>query len=138
MKKGPRFILPALVALFSSLNCAHGTPISYIIQIVADNDFALFAGTDDSVTRLIYQNDESWPGQIAAASAQSFTLLPDETTFYLLGMGGGGDKNISGTLNGIDITSIPVQMSSDLSSQLTGYDLDLVAAGTYNASLADV
>jgi hypothetical protein len=138
MKKSIRFAFPAIVALFAGVNCAHGSPISYTIQIVADNDFAVFAGTDDSVTSLIYQNNVSWPDQIAAASSQSFTLLPDQTTFYLLGMGGGGDENISGTVNGVDITSIPVMMSSDLSSQLTGYDLDLVAAGTYSASLADV
>jgi hypothetical protein len=138
MKKDLRFAFPAIVALFAGVNCAHGSPISYTIQIVADNDFAVFAGTDDNVINLIYQNDVSWPDQIAAASSQSFTLLPGETTFYLLGMGGGGEENISGTVNGVDITSIPVLMSSDLSSQLTGYDLDSVGAGTYNASLADV
>jgi hypothetical protein len=98
----------------------------------------VFAGTDNTVTSLIYQNDASWPAQIAAASSQSFTLQPGESTFYLLGMGGGGEENISGTINGVDITSISVLMSSDLSSNLTGYDLGLVAAGTYNASLTDV
>jgi hypothetical protein len=138
MKKSLRFAFPAIVMVFAGVNCAHGGPISYTIQIVADNDFAVFAGTGDSVTSLVYQNNVSWPSQIAAASSQSFTLQPDQTTFYVLGMGGGGEENISGTVNGVDMTSIPVQMSSDLSSQLTGYNLSAVAAGTYNASLADV
>jgi hypothetical protein len=128
----------AAIALLAGVNCAQGSTISYTIQLVADNDFAVFAGTANSITSLIYQNDVSWPSQISAASSQSFTLQPDETTFYVLGMGGGGQENISGTLNGVDITNIPVLMSSDLSKLLSGYDLNAVAGGTYSASLADV
>jgi hypothetical protein len=128
-----------MVALLLGANCAHGS-IIYTLQIVADNDWALFGGTATSVTSLIYQNNAGWPGQISAASSQTFSLQPGETVFYLLGMGGGGQENISGTVNGVDITSpsVHVLMSSDLSSQLTGYDLGAVAAGTYDASLADV
>jgi hypothetical protein len=138
VKKVLSFAFPAIAALFAAVNCAQGSPISYTIQIVADNDFAVFTGTTSSVSRLIYQNNVSWPGQIAAASLQSFTLLPKETTFYLLGMGGGGQENISGTVNGVDITSIPVLMSSDLSSMLTGYNLPAVADGSYSPTLTDV
>ena len=105
---------------------------------MADNDFAVFTGTTSGVTRLIYQNNVGWPSQISAASSQSFTLLPKETTFYLLGMGGEGQENISGTVNGVDITSIPVLMSSDLSTMLTGYNLPAVAAGTYSPTVTDV
>jgi hypothetical protein len=138
MKKSLRFAFPAMVAVFAGVNCAHGGPISYGIQLVADNDFAVFAGTADSVSSLIYQNNVAWPTQIAAASSQLFTLQPDQTTFFVLGMGGGGEENISGTVNGVDMTSIPVLMSSNLSTQLSNYNLTTVAAGTYNASLADV
>src|SRR4051794_33930856 len=109
-----KFMFAVSVTLLTLVNCAHAGPL-YTIKIVADNDFALFAGTDTAVTRLIYQNDEAWPTQIAVASSLNFSLLPAETTFYLLGMGGGGEENISGTLNNVDITSISVLMSSDLS-----------------------
>ena len=36
----------------------------------------------------------------------SFDLQNGETTFYVLGMGGGGQENISGTVNDVDITTI--------------------------------
>jgi hypothetical protein len=59
-------------------------------------------------------------------------------------MGGGGVENISGTINGIDMTSLSdVSMSSDLAPYLTGYLSEgfadpSVADGSYDASLADV
>ena len=113
------------------------------MQIVADNDFAVFAGTSSSVTELLYQNDYSWPDQINNLSTLSFDLQNGETTFYLLGMGGGGQENISGTVNGVDITTIgDVLMSSDIGPSLTGYEAQssggTVADGTFDASLTDV
>jgi hypothetical protein len=119
---------------------------SFSMQIIADNDFAVFGGTATSITSLIYQNDFSWPDQLDNLSTFSFDLQPGQTTFYLLGMGGGGTENISGTINDTDITSINVSMSSDLSSYLSGYFIsdgdggttDAAADGTYDASLADV
>jgi hypothetical protein len=58
-------------------------------------------------------------------------------------MGAGGREDISGTVNGVDLTSISVSMSSEISSYQTGYvsavgygsSLD---NGTYTPSLADV
>ena len=49
------------------------------------------------------------------------------------------EENISGLVNGVNMTdpSVSVSMSSDLSTSLAGYPSG-VAAGTYNASLADV
>ncbi len=111
---------------------------SFSMQIIADNDFAVFGGTATSVNDLIYQNDAGWPDQLNNLSTITFDLQPGDTTFYLLGMGGGGQENISGTVNGVDITTINVSMSSDLSPYLAGYDLGAVAAGTYDASLSDV
>jgi hypothetical protein len=113
------------------------------MQIVADNDFAVFAGTSNSVTELLYQNNYSWPDQIANLSTLSFDLQNGETTFYLLGMGGGGEENISGTINGVDITTISdILMSSDMGPDLTGYEAQsnggTVADGTFDASLSDV
>lgn len=113
------------------------------MQIVADNDFAVFAGTSSGVTELLYQNDYSWPDQIDNLSTLSFDLQNGETTFYLLGMGGGGEENISGTVNGVDITTIgDVAMSSDLGPYLTDFETQsdggTVADGTFDASLTDV
>jgi hypothetical protein len=117
---------------------AHAT--SFTMEIVADNDFAVFGGTKTSVTSLLYQNDAGWPDQIANLSSFSFSLQPGQTTFYLLGMGGGGNENISGTINGVDIATIPVQMSSALDDYLTDWATSsgAVADGSYNASLTDV
>jgi hypothetical protein len=139
MKKlfGKYFELAAMgTALFAGIAAAQGQ--SFSVQIIADNDFALFGGTATSVNDLIYQNDVGWPDQLNNLSTITFDLPPGDTTFYLLGMGGGGEENISGTVNGVDITTIDVSMSSDLSPYLTGYDLSAVAAGTYSADLFDV
>ena len=111
---------------------------SFSVQIIADNDFALFGGTASSVNDLIYQNDVSWPAQLDNLATISFDLQPGDTTFYLLGMGCGGEENISGTVNGVDLTTINVSMSSDLSPYLAGYDLGPVADGSYSADLFDV
>jgi len=129
------------VALSAGATVAHGQ--SFSMEIVADNDFAVFAGTSSSVTELLYQNDYSWPDQINNLSTLSFDLQNGETTFYLLGMGGGGEENISGTVNGVDITTIgDVLMSSDIGPSLTGYEAQssggTVADGTFDASLTDV
>jgi hypothetical protein len=120
---------------------AHGQ--SFSMQIVADNDFAVFAGTSSGVTEILYQNDYSWPDQIDNLSTLSFDLQNGETTFYVLGMGGGGEENISGTVNGVDITTIgDVAMSSDLGPYLTDFETQsdggTVADGTFDASLTDV
>jgi hypothetical protein len=118
--------------------------VNYNLKIVADNDFALFAGTPTSVTRLLYQNNVSWGSQITAASTVTFTLDPSETKFYLLALGGGGaQENISGTLNDVDITTVAVLQSSDLASYLTGYAAAVgsggaIDNGVYNVLLSEV
>lgn len=117
---------------------------SFPISIIGDNDFALFSGTSSSVDQLLYQNNYVWQDQLANESGLSFALQPGETTFYLLALGAGGiQDNISGTINGVDITSIPVSMSSDIGPSLSGYEgqntpAGTVALGTYDAELADV
>jgi hypothetical protein len=125
------------MALYAGVTGLRGQS-SFSMQIIADNDFAVFGGTATSVNDLIYQNDAGWPDQLNNLSTITFDLQPGDTTFYLLGMGGGGEENISGTVNGVDITTISVSMSSDISLYLGGYDLGAVAAGTYDASLSDV
>jgi len=115
----------------------------FSMQIIADNDFAVLAGTDSGITSLLYQNDSYWGDQLGNLSTLTFSLQPGETTFYLLGMGGGGvEENISGTINDIDITTIPVSMSSDIGTYLTNYESEndggAVGDGSFNVNLSDV
>ncbi len=108
--------------------------------MVADNDYAVFSGTSSSVNNLLYQNNYDWYNQIPNLSTLTFNLAAGDTTFYVLGMGGGGQENISGKINGVDITSsaVTVTMSSDIQTYLSGYSALAVTNGGYNASLADV
>lgn len=119
-----------------------GAQTTFTMQVVADNDFAIFAGTTNGVTELLYQNNSSWQSQVADLSTLNFTLLPGETTLYLLGMGGGNEENISGIINGVDITSIPVRVSSDIGPLLSGYETQnsfgTVSDGSFSANLGDV
>jgi hypothetical protein len=110
---------------------------------VADNDFAVFAGTSTSITELLYQNDYTWSEQLSSLSTLNFSLQPGETTLYVLGLGGGGQENISGTINGVDITSIPTLISSDIGPYLTDYENQnqpggAVETGAFDVSLNDV
>lgn len=77
------------------------------IQIISDNDYALFAGTETNVTRLLQQNNDVFWDQVGAAESYRIALEDGETHLYLLGMGGGGAEDIGGTLNGVDVTAIP-------------------------------
>lgn len=123
---------------FLSIGSASATPFS--ISMVADNDFAIFSGTSSSINNLLYQNGVDWPNQINALSTLNFNLAAGDDTFYVLAMGGGGsEENISGEVNGVNMTdaSVSVSMSSDLSGSLTGYPTN-VAAGTYDAILTEV
>ncbi len=123
---------------FLSIGSASAT--TFNISMVADNDFAIFSGTSSGINNILYQNNVGWPSQITALSTLDFTLAAGDDMFYVLGMGGGGpEENISGEVNGVNMTdlSVSVSMSSDLSSYLTGYPSG-VAAGSYSASLLDV
>ena len=123
------------------VTCAQGQS-SFSISLVADNDFAVFGGTATGVNDLVYQNDSSWHGQADNPPTVSFVLPAGDTMFYVLGLGGGEEENISGSINGVDLTTVNVSMSSDIGPYLTSYELEnnlgTVAAGTFNANLADV
>ncbi|MFT5843806.1 MAG: hypothetical protein ACI80L_002607 [Pseudohongiellaceae bacterium] len=123
---------------FLSIGSASASPFS--ISMVADNDFAIFSGTSTNINNLLYQNDVGWGSQITALSTLSFNLAAGDDTFYVLAMGGGGEEDNSGEVNGVNMidSSVAVQMSTDLSSSLTGYSSGSVANGTYDALLADV
>lgn len=117
-----------------------GSANAFTISMVADNDFAIFGGTSTGINDLLYQNGVIWNSQISSLSTLTFTLPTNDTTFYVLGMGGGGQENISGLINGVNITSssVSVSMSQDIKSYLTGYNNSAVANGTYSPTLADV
>jgi hypothetical protein len=131
--------LTSLFVGFMSIGSAFASPFN--ISMVADNDFAIFSGTSTGINNLLYQNNSDWYHQIPDLSTLEFNLAYGDDRFYVLGMGGGGlEENISGLVNGVNMTdsSVSVSMSSDLSSKLTGYNLPDVAAGTYDAILADI
>jgi len=123
---------------FLSIGSASAAP--FTISMVADNDFAIFSGTSTGINNLLYQNDFSWPSQIIALSTLTFSLAAGDDTFYVLAMGGGGvEENISGVVNGVNMTdpSVSVSMSSNLAPFLTGYPVN-VSPGTYDAILSEV
>lgn len=130
--------LTAVVLGLLTAGSASAAPFS--ISIVADNDFAIFSGTATSINNLLYQNNDTWGAQIPALSTLTFNLAAGDNYFYVLGMGGGGvEENISGVVNGVNMTdpSVSVLMSSNLAPFLTGYPFN-VESGTYNASLTEV
>lgn len=131
-----------LSAILVSLGLASaGAANAFSISMVGDNDFAIFSGTSTGINHILYQNNVTWMAQIPALSVLNFALPTGDTKFYVLAMGGGGpEENISGTVNGVNMTaaSVSVLMSQDIRSFLTGYNDGDVANGTYNVNLADV
>ena len=127
--------IAAVIAL-STAGFANATP--FTISMVVDNDFAIFGGTATSINNVLYQNNVVWNSQISLLSTMTFNLAPTDTTFYVLAMGGSWQENISGEVNGVNISSIPVSVSSDIRAFLTGYNLGSVTDGTYSANLSDV
>jgi len=132
------FRLSTAVVLLGLLSATAANANVFSIKMVADNDFAIFGGTATGINDLLYQNNSIWTTQIPNLSTLTFTLPTTDTMFYVLGMGGSGNENISGLVNGVDMTSVPVSMSSDIRSYLTGYNLSTVSDGTFNVNLADV
>ncbi len=107
------------------------------IQIVVDNDFALFSGTNTGVNTLLYQNNVVWNSQgllEAIADAPS-----TDNVYYLLAMGGGSPEEAFGTIGNINITTATgVKVSNNLEGSLSGYSLGAVTDGSYTPSLVDV
>ena len=120
----------------SLLGLSHASAAS--LQIICDNDYALFAGTENSVTRLLYQNNVWWPAQIDEAQIIDLALDSGETHFFLLGLGGGNVEDIGGRMNGHDITYLNFSRSTPITSYLRDYSLNDASNGTYNAFVEDV
>ena len=137
MKK--RSLLSAIVVSLGLISA--GSANAFSISMVGDNDFAIFGGTATGINDILYQNNVTWQSQIPSLSTLTFALPTGDTKFYVLGMGGGGpEENISGTVNGVNMTSasVSVLMSQDIKSFLTGYNDPAVANGSFNVNLADV
>ena len=117
-----------------------GSANAFTLKMVGDNDFAVFSGTSTAINSLLYQNNDIWMSQIPNLSTLNYSLPAGDTMFYVLGMGGGRQENISGLVNGVNMTSpsVAVLMSQDIKSYLTGYNFATVTNGTYNATLTDV
>lgn len=135
-----------LLAVVGVLTTAAQSATTFLMTVVGDNDFTVFSGTPTAVNTLLFQNGVVWNSQVAGISTIPFTLPSGDDTFYILGMGGGGQENLSGLLNGVDITALKVgpvwqvQMSSNLSGSLTNYSSSYfqITNGSYSASLVDV
>jgi hypothetical protein len=138
MKKNAFFTAAALAVGLLTASAVNATPFS--ISMVADNDFAIFSGTQTSINSILYQNHKQWGQQISALSTLSFNLNPGDNVFYVLAMGGGGEENISGMINGVNMTSLTgnVFQSNNISAFLTGYNGVTVENGTYTATIGDV
>ena len=133
-----KLIAPLLIGLMTTAS-VFATP--FTIEMVADNDFAIFSGTDTGINNLLYQNDVRWSSQVNSISSLTFDLAAGDNMFYVLAMGASGNENISGLVNGVNMTdaSVSVDKSSDVSSYLSNYRSSLysVENGSYNAQLSD-
>lgn len=142
MIKVYKALICAVTLVLSSINVANASLISssFDMQIVVDNDFAVFGGTSSGISELLYQNPVSWYTQVANIQNFSFNLLQGNDFIYVLAMDGGGIASFAGTLNGVNVTdpSLNVSVSSNLSSFLSGYSLGATEAGSYSALLQDV
>jgi len=141
MKKNIYFSVVGILLGLLSVGSVNASTFS--MKIVTDNDFAVFTGTDTGVNTLLYQNNYSWSNQISNLTSRNFSLANGDSTFYVLAMGGGGEENLSGLVNGVDMTSVSVSMSSNIGPFLSNYlnqnrNGQTIDQGTFNASLAEV
>lgn len=100
---------------------------SNTLQIVADNDFAVFAGNSTNINRKIYQNLVGWDQQIINAASLTFDFLTGEDTFYILAIDYGGPADISGKINSYNIADLvsndasKIKISTNILSSLSSY-----------------
>jgi len=116
------------------------------LQIVADNDFSIFAGNNSSISRYIYQNNSSADAQVASAQSLTFDLQDNEDSFYVLAMNAGGPGDISGKIGTTNIADLvgnnKIKKSQDVSAFLNSYLASSgysgpIEGGNYNVTLAD-
>ena len=114
----------ALLATFFTSPNANAVPLAPLFEpvtlaLITDNDFAAYMGDDRNATRLFWENDVSWPDQIASMSTQDVVPQIGETYIYVVAMGGdgytgqaggpgtGGQEDWAGTINGKSLLNYP-------------------------------
>ena len=137
------------------------------LKVLVDNDFAVFMGNDQEVTRLFYQNEVSWYDQVVSIQTLDVYPISGETFIYVMPMGGngyippgqgqGGEENWSGVLNNIPLLDYPggevavgrsISNSKDIihsghllfNNHLTAYttSINAVANGNFDVDPLDV
>lgn len=105
-------LIPSL--LLVSITSVQAAVYSY--NMSADNDMTLYSG-DITGTTLISHFDQSagW----ATPNTGSFTSTEDY--IYVVGMNFGSVGSFAGFINTIDVSTVPWEISSDVSGSLTGY-----------------
>ena len=163
---GGRFLsLILLASLFASVNvaptyaAAPNAPgfAQSKLEVVVDNDLAVFYGDATNANELLYQSNLDWSHQISDAGPIDIVGSDTRTYVYIVAMGGGGTEDFGGKLNGQNITTISgAQFAStashtstfgggsktnsylEIQGSLSGYNSSAAAAGTYNVALSDL
>jgi hypothetical protein len=133
-------VLRVQLAMGLSLGLLLTTPVKALnIQIIVDNDFALFSGTSASVNTLLYQNNAMWGSQLDFQNNPVADAPAGDNYYYLVAMGGSSPEEAFGTIGGLNLTTASgVLLSNTLQAQLSGYDLNAVTDGIYDVLLTDL
>ncbi|MCF4009204.1 hypothetical protein [Rheinheimera sp. UJ63] len=119
-----------------------GVDTTYDFKLVADNDFALFSGTESNIVELLYQNNFVWGDQINQNNTQfTYNSASPNSYIYILALGGGGNQeNISGMINGVKITDInPLwHLFTIDNTVLPGSTSSNIASGAYSVQISDL
>jgi hypothetical protein len=135
-----RIVCSLLVPVAAAAALAPVTSKAYEIGLVADNDFAVLTGTPNSILRMVYQNNVSWPDQINAASSFNLSLTAEEDTIFILVLDGGGEANLSGLINSVNLNTLTLRISHDISSLIENWtpNNSAVGDGTFNVTSQSV
>lgn len=119
-------LIPSLILV--SASCLHGAVYSY--NMSADNDMTLYTGniTGSSLTEHFNQT-AGW------GTPNTGSFVSTDPYVYVVGMNFGSIGSFAGTINIIDISTIPWDVTTDVSGALTVY------TGTteiYNPAISEV
>jgi uncharacterized repeat protein (TIGR02543 family) len=124
VRKSCALALMTLLVTFFTAPGANAVPLapgfeSVTLALITDNDFAAYMGDDRNATRLFWENNVSWPDQIASMSSQDVIPQIGETYIYVVAMGGdpyngvaggpgtGGQEDWAGTINRKSLLNYP-------------------------------
>ncbi|MDP5460067.1 hypothetical protein [Alishewanella sp. SMS8] len=119
-----------------------GIDTTYDFKLVADNDFALFSGTESKIEDLLFQNNFVWGSQINQNNTQfTYNSASPNSYIYIVALGGGGQQeNISGMINGVKITDVnPLWHLFTINTNvLPGSTPSNIASGAYSVQISDL